>query len=62
MLWTSSEVSPNQHAADFRMEPEYNCAACPSNLHGTASSSLIFLGNSSNYQSLQVQLTRTPTR
>ena len=43
--------------------PEYNCAGCPSNLHRTTSqtSSVIFLGFSSNYQSLQAQLTKQMT-
>jgi hypothetical protein len=39
-------------------DPEYNCVGCPSNLHRTASTTVQFLGYSSNYQSLQVQLTR----
>jgi hypothetical protein len=49
---------PKTYGGGNASEPEYNCAGCPSNLHRTASSSIIFLGNSSNYQSLQVQLTR----
>jgi hypothetical protein len=40
--------------------PEYNCVGCPSNLHRTTSqaSNAYFLGFSSNYQSLQTQLTK----
>lgn len=43
-------------------DPEYNCAGCPPNLHRTASTTVQFLGYSSNYQSLQVQLTRRGTK
>jgi hypothetical protein len=39
-------------------KPEYNCAGCPSTVHRTATTSKIFQGFSSNYQSLQVQLTK----
>ncbi len=42
-------------------DPEYNCVGCPPNLHRTASSTVYFLGFSSNYQSLQMQLTKRMT-
>lgn len=39
-------------------KPEYNCVGCPSTVHRTATTSKIFQGFSSNYQSLQMQLTK----
>jgi len=39
-------------------KPEYNCVGCPSTVHRTAATNKIFQGFSSNYQSLQVQLTK----
>ena len=39
-------------------KPEYFCAGCPSTVHRTATTSKIFQGFSSNFQSLQVQLTK----
>jgi len=41
-------------------DPEYNCVGCGA-LHRTATTSILFLGFSSNYQSLQAQLTRRMT-
>ena len=43
-------------------QPEYNCVGCPPGLHRTASTTVQFLGFSSNYQSLQAQLTRHGTK
>lgn len=39
-------------------KPQYNCVGCPSNVHRTAATNKIFQGFSSNFQSLQVQLTK----
>jgi outer membrane receptor protein involved in Fe transport len=39
-------------------KPEYNCAGCPSTVHRVATTSKIFQGFSSNYQSLQLQLNK----
>jgi hypothetical protein len=39
-------------------KPEYNCVGCPSTVHRTATTSKIFQGFSSNFQSLQLQLTK----
>jgi hypothetical protein len=41
-------------------DPEYNCVGCPTTpaLHRTAATNVLYLGFSSNYQSLQVQLNR----
>ena len=39
-------------------DAEYNCVSCPANLHRTATTSVYFLGFSSNYQSLQTKLER----
>jgi len=39
-------------------KPEYNCVGCPSNVHRAAQTSKIFQGFSSNFQSLQLQLTK----
>jgi len=39
-------------------KPEYNCVGCASTVHRTATTSKIFQGFSSNYQSLQLQLTK----
>ncbi len=49
---------PSIYGAGNASLPEYNCNGCPSNLHRTATTSVIFQGYSSNYQSLQAQLTR----
>jgi hypothetical protein len=43
-------------------KPEYNCVGCPSNVHRTASTQKIFQGFSSNYNSLQAQLSKRFTR
>lgn len=53
---------PSTYGGGAASEPEYNCAGCPSNLHRTAATQAIFLGFSSNYQSLQIQLTRRMTK
>jgi hypothetical protein len=39
-------------------KPQYNCVGCPSTVHRTAATNKIFQGFSSNYQSLQMQLTK----
>jgi hypothetical protein len=39
-------------------KPEYNCVGCPPTVHRTATTSKIFQGFSSNYQSLQLQLNK----
>ncbi len=49
---------PSTYGGGAASEPEYNCIGCPANVHRTASTSIIFLPFSSNYQSLQAQLTR----
>jgi hypothetical protein len=51
---------PKTYGGGTASAPEYNCAGCPSNLHRSTSqaTNVIFLGFSSNYQSLQAQLTK----
>ncbi len=49
---------PKTFGGGSASDPQYNCAGCPSNLHRTAATNVYFLGFSSNYQSLQVQLNR----
>ena len=49
---------PSLYGGGSASDPEYNCAGCPSNLHRTAATNMLFYGYSSNYQSLQVQVTR----
>ena len=39
-------------------KPQYNCVGCPSTVHRTAATNKIFQGFSSNFQSLQLQLTK----
>ena len=53
---------PSTYGNGLLNAPEYNCAGCPSTLHRTAATNLLFQGFSSNYQSLQVQLTRRFTK
>jgi hypothetical protein len=43
-------------------KPEYNCVGCPSTVHRTAATNKIFQGFSSNYQSLQLQLSKRFSR
>ena len=50
--------NPSTYGGGAASQPGYNCAGCPSNVHHTAATNLIFLPFSSNYQSLQVQLNR----
>ena len=50
--------NPSYYGAGTTSKPEYNCAGCPSNVHRTASTQMIFKGFSSNYQSLQTQLNK----
>jgi hypothetical protein len=49
---------PSAYGGGSLSDPEYNCAGCPSTLHRTAATNVLFLGYSSNYQSLQAQLTK----
>jgi Carboxypeptidase regulatory-like domain len=53
---------PSVYGGGNASDPEYNCVGCPSNAHRTAATNVIFLPYSSNYQSLQVQLTRRMTK
>lgn len=53
---------PSTYGGGAASDPEYNCVGCPANLHRTASTNAIFLPFSSNYQSLQAQLTRRFTK
>ena len=53
---------PSTYGGGAASEPEYNCIGCPAGVHRTASTSIIFLPFSSNYQSLQAQLTRRFTK
>ena len=50
--------NPSVYGGGSSSQPEYNCVGCPSNVHRTAATNVYFLPFSSNYQSLQVQLTR----
>ena len=54
--------NPSAYGGGSASAPEYNCVGCPSNLHRTAATNVLFQGYSSNYQSLQVQLTRRMTK
>ncbi len=49
---------PSTYGGGAASDPEYNCVGCPSNIHRTAATNQFFIGNSSNYQSLQAQLTK----
>ena len=53
---------PKTFGGGASSDPEYNCVGCvttgPNAVHRTASTTVQFLGFSSNYQSLQVQLNR----
>lgn len=48
---------PSTFGGGSASDPEYNCAGC-GKFHRTAGTNVLFRGFSSNYQSLQVQLTR----
>ncbi|MDE1178324.1 MAG: hypothetical protein PW789_17250 [Edaphobacter sp.] len=50
--------NPTTYGGGTASKPEYNCVGCPSGVHRTATTSKIFQGFSSNYQSLQVQLNK----
>lgn len=50
--------NPDTYGGGNASKPEYNCAGCPSNVHRVATTSQIFKGYSSNYQSLQTQLNK----
>lgn len=52
---------PSTYGGGPTSDPEYNCVGCPAKVHRTAATNAIFLGYSSNYQSLQAQLTRRYT-
>ncbi|CAN5570745.1 hypothetical protein BH10ACI4_BH10ACI4_13650 [soil metagenome] len=54
--------NPSAYGGGSASSPEYNCVGCPSNLHRTAATNFLYQGFSSNYQSLQVQLTRRFTQ
>lgn len=49
---------PSIYGGGASTDAEYNCVGCPSNIHRTAATNQFFLGFSSNYQSLQTQLTK----
>jgi len=49
---------PSTYGGGAQSDPEYNCPNCPAGTHRTAATNVIFLPFSSNYQSLQAQLTR----
>ncbi len=59
---------PSAYGGGANSDPEYNCIGCVADPvtgitpHRTAASNLLFQGYSSNYQSLQVQLTRRFTK
>ncbi len=53
---------PSTYGGGAASDPEYNCVGCPSNLHRTAATNVLYLPFSSNYQSLQAQLTRRMTK
>ncbi|MBS1822750.1 MAG: TonB-dependent receptor [Acidobacteria bacterium] len=50
--------NPLTYGGGAGSKPEYNCVGCPSTVHRTATTSMIFKGYSSNYHSLQTQLTK----
>ncbi|WP_260705616.1 TonB-dependent receptor [Edaphobacter flagellatus] len=50
--------NPLTYGGGNASKPEYNCVGCPSGVHRTTSTTVYFKGYSSNYQSLQVQLTK----
>ncbi|MEO6803827.1 MAG: carboxypeptidase regulatory-like domain-containing protein, partial [Granulicella sp.] len=50
--------NPSTYGGGNASKPEYNCIGCSSTVHRTATTSVIFKGYSSNFQSLQTQLTK----
>jgi len=49
---------PSTYGGGSPSDPEYNCVGCAANEHRTAATNQFFLPFSSNYQGLQLQLTR----
>lgn len=49
---------PSYYGGGNASDPEYTCIGCPSNVNRTAATNQYFLAFSSNYQSLQAQLTK----
>ena len=49
---------PSTYGGGNPSMPEYNCVGCPPNIFRTAATNQYFLGATTNYNSLQVQLTK----